>query len=207
MTAPKLNQLARFLLVCILFICAGTATADDEYQKIIYVRVGDPAPAFELKDDQGAVWNLARHCAKKPVVIYFYSGDFMKSCTTQARIYSADLGKIEAQGAEVVGVSGDAVVNHQLFKEKYHLKQTLLSDNKGAVGTAFGLAMSGGGQWPVKDDKGHETQLTRGATESRWTWIIGTDGRVIYKDVNANPEGDSKKVLKFLTEWNAKQQQ
>jgi peroxiredoxin Q/BCP len=203
MTPFKPNRL---LLAFTLWLCVGAATADDEYQKIIYVRVGDAAPAFELKDDQGKVWNLARHCAKRPVVLYFYCGDFMKSCTVEACAYRDDYAEITAQGAEIVGVSGDEVANHQLFKEKYRLKQTLLADDKGAVGTAFGLAMSGGGLWPVKDDDGKETQLRRGATESRWTWIIGTDGRVLYKDVNAKPEEDSKKVLKFLTEWNARQQ-
>ena len=39
-----------------VLLAAGAAAADDEYQKIIYVRVGDAAPAFECKDDQGAVW-------------------------------------------------------------------------------------------------------------------------------------------------------
>ncbi len=207
MTVLKPIHPTRLVLACTLLVCAGTATADDAYQKIIFVRVGDLAPAFELKDDQGAVWNLAKHCAKKPVVIYFYMGDFMSACTLQACAYRDNFGKIEAEGAEVVGVSGDAVANHRLFKEKYRLKQPLLADDRGAAGTAFGLAMSGGGQWPIKDEKGNETQLNRGATESRWTWIIGPDGRVIYKDMNAKPEEDSEKVLKFLKEWTAKQQQ
>ncbi len=206
MTHLKKIEPAKLLLACALLMGVGTAVADDEYQKIIYVRVGDLAPAFELKDDQGNTWNLARHCAKKPVVLYFYCGDFMNSCTRQACVYRDDLADIAAQGAEVVGVSGDEAANHQLFKEKYRLKQTLLADDKGAGGAAFGLAMSGGGRWSITDSKGKETSLRRGATESRWTWIIGTDGRVIYKDTAADPEKDSKKVLKFLTEWNAKQQ-
>jgi thioredoxin-dependent peroxiredoxin len=206
MTLLKPIQPARLLLALAFLICAGTAAADDEYQKIIYIRVGDVAPTFELKDDQGKVWNLARHCAKKPVVLYFYCGDFMKSCTRQACAYRDDFGKIEAQGAEVVGVSGDEVENHQLFKEKYRLKQTLLSDDAGRVGQVFGLAWSGGGTSHIKDDEDKEIKLKRGVTESRWTWIIGTNGRVLYKNTNVNPDEDSQKVLKFLTEWNAKQQ-
>ena len=106
----------------------------------------------------------------------------------------------------MVGVSGDDVKNHRLFKATYQLKQTLLADDHGAVGAAFGMAMSGGGFWAIKDGNGRETQLRRGATESRWTWIIGTNGRVIYKDMNADPDKDGKKVLKFLTQWNAEHQ-
>jgi peroxiredoxin Q/BCP len=205
MAVLKQIQPTCLLLAFTLLVSAGTATADDEYQKIIYVRVGDPAPAFELKDDRGAVWNLARHCAKKPVVLYFYSGDFTKPCTRQACAYRDDLAQITAQGAEVVGVSGDEVTSHQLFKEKNQLKQTLLADDHGVVGKAFGLAWSGGGTSAIKDDEGKEVTLRRGITESRWTWIIGTNGRVLYKNTNVNPDEDSKQVLKFLTEWNAKQ--
>ena len=49
------------------------------------------------------------------------------------------------------------------------------------MGKAFGLAWSGGGEWPVKDSAGKEITLKRGITESRWTWIIGKDGKIIYK--------------------------
>jgi peroxiredoxin Q/BCP len=206
MTILQYGKPARPLLAFALLICAGTATADDEYQKIIYVRVGDVAPAFELKDDQGSVWSSARHCAKNPVVLYFYPGDFMKPCTRQACAYRDDLAKIMAQGAEVVGVSGDEAANHRLFKEKYRLKQTLLADDAGEAGKAFGLAWSGGGTSRIKDDEDKEVKLKRGITESRWTWIIGVNGRVLYKNTNASPDEDSKQVLKFLTEWNAKQQ-
>ena len=66
MTHLKPIQPIRWLLASILLLCVGTATADDAYQKIIYVRVGDPAPAFQLKDDHGNAWDLAQHCASIP---------------------------------------------------------------------------------------------------------------------------------------------
>ena len=196
----------RWLLALALLVSGGALRADDEYQKIIYWRVGDAAPPIELKDDQSNDWKLSKHCAKKYVVVYFYLGDFMPGCTRQAIAYRDHYAAIVAQGAEVVGVSGDKPANHQLFKEVYQLKQTLLADDKGDVGKAYGLAWSGGGTWEIKDAKGKPISLPRGITESRWTWIIGKDGTVIYKDANATPEDDCKQVLKFLTELNAQQQ-
>ena len=73
----------------------------------------------------------------------------MPGCTREAIAYRDDYAAIVAQGAEVVGISGDEPANHQLFKEKYQLKQTLLADDKGDVGKAFGLAWSGGGEWAI----------------------------------------------------------
>jgi len=197
----------RWLLAVALLGFGGALNAEEDYVKIIYIRVGDEPPRIELKDDQGNLWKSSQHFGKKYVVLYFYMGDFMKNCTQEAIAYRNDYAAIVAQDAEVVGISGDAPANHRMFKEKYQLRQTLLSDAKGEVGKAFGSAWSGGGEWAVKDDAGKEVSLKRGVTESRWTWIIGKDGRVLYKNTNADPEQDSKQVLKFLTELNARQQQ
>ncbi len=180
----------------------GALRADDEYQKIIYWQVGDPAPAFDLKDDQGGVWKSSQHYGKKYVVIYFYMGDFMPDCTREACAYRDASNAIKAEGAEVVGISGDEPTGHQRFRDKYQLKQTLLADDQGDVGQAFGLAWSGGGEWSIKDDKGKNVTLKRGITESRWTWIIGKDGKIVYKNMSVNPDEDAKQVLKFLNDRN-----
>jgi peroxiredoxin Q/BCP len=195
---------ARWLLSLVLLLCAGTTFADCDATKFYYVRIGDMPPAFECKDDQGAVWKSNEHFGKKVVVLYFYLGDFMKNDIKQACAYRDDLHKIAAEGAEVVGVSGDAVANHQLFKQTYRLTQPLLADEDGGVGKVFGVAMSGGGEFHIKDAEGKDVALPRGATAARWTWIIGKENTVIYKNVSAKPDDDSKQVLKFLQELNGK---
>ena len=43
--------------------------------------------------------------------------------------------------------------------------------------------------------------------ESRWTWIIGKDGNIIYKNMTVNPDEDAKQVLKFLNDRNSKEQE
>ena len=78
------KPLARGLVAVALLGFAGALRADDEYQKIIYWRVGDAAPPIELKDDRGDLWKSSRHYGPKYVVVYFYLGDFMKDCTRQA---------------------------------------------------------------------------------------------------------------------------
>ena len=69
---------ARWLLAVALLGFGGALNAEEDYVKIIYVQVGDPAPPIELKDDQGNLWNSGAHYGKKNVVLYFYMGDFMK---------------------------------------------------------------------------------------------------------------------------------
>ena len=42
---------------------------------------------------------------------------------------------------------------------------------------------------------GQEVTLTRDVTTARWTFIIGRDGRIVFKETEVDPQGDSKAVL------------
>jgi len=84
--------------------------------------VGDPLPAFESLDDTGRVWKSSEHIGKSVVVMYFYPGDFTGGCMKQAEAYRDGLDKIVSNCAVVVGVSGDEVATHKLFRETFDLK-------------------------------------------------------------------------------------
>ena len=176
----------------------GLARVDYEGERPVYLRVGDKAPAFQCRDDQGNVWKSSQHAGKKVVVLYFYLGDFMKDCTTQAWNFRKYIGDFRRTGAEVVGASGDEVGNHRLFKETYELPYTLLADENGAVAKQFGVSLSGGGVYRIKDSQGGVISLRRGVTASRWVFVIDTEGRVIYKNTNVNAKDEWKKILTFL---------
>ncbi len=177
---------------------SGTISADDEYQKTIYVRVGDLAPNIQLQDDQGGSWKLSQHVGKKYLVLFFYLGDFMPLCTKQAVTYRDTLRKLEALGAEVIGISGDSAANHAKFKEANRLNFTLLADVDGEVTKAYGVAISGPSTTKVKNVNGKTTYYSRNITASRWTWIIYKEGRVIYKNTSPQYTEDAKQVLAFL---------
>ena len=186
-------------------LAAPVALADCDYVKTIYIRVGDAAPAIECKDDRGKAWKLSEHVGRhRYVVLYFYLGDFLKPSVQQAKAFRNDLGQFAAQGAEVVGVSGDGPKAHRLFKEKYGVNFPLLSDKDGAVAKAYGVSISGGGILRIKDSRGKEITLERGVTPSRWLWVIDKKGCVVYKDTNADPVKSSKQVLAFLVKQNKK---
>jgi peroxiredoxin Q/BCP len=120
----------------------------------------------------------------------------------QACGFRDDAKKLADKGAEVIGVSGDTVKNHQLFKKLKKLPYTLLADEKGEVAKKFGVPTRPGGVFPykVKDKEGNEivVQLKRGVTMSRWTFVIGKDGKILHKDTAAKPGKDSKTVLEVI---------
>jgi len=98
---------------------------------------GQPAPDFELPDDQGNIVRL-RDLRGQTVVLYMYPKDQTPGCTAQACDFRDNLARIQAAGAVVLGLSPDSVASHKRFKEKYGLTFPLLSDEGGAVASRYG---------------------------------------------------------------------
>ena len=177
--------------VCAL--AAGSLAAADEARK--GVGVGDKAPVFEAKDDHGNEWRSADHVGKKVLVVYFYPGDLTPGCTKQACGFRDDLQQLADKGVQVVGVSGDSVKNHQLFKKVHKLNFTLLADEDGTIAKKFGVPFSQGGKAKAKDVEGNEVDLTRGVTIKRWTFVIDRNGTIVLRDTKTNAAQDSQRVL------------
>ncbi len=98
----------------------------------MYMKIGDEAPNFELKDLGGENWNLSEHLGKI-VVLLFYPGDNTPVCTAQLCSVRDHWSEYQATGAEVVGISMDSVSSHRSFADKYNLTLRLLADEKGDV--------------------------------------------------------------------------
>lgn len=162
------------------------------------LKVGDPAPVFEALDDTGKPWKSTDHVGKKTLVVYFYPADMTGGCTKQACGFRDDLAKLTDAGVEVVGVSGDSVRNHQLFKKVEKLTFPLLADTEGNVAAAFGVPH-------VKEEKSIEREvdgkkeiLVRTVTAQRWTFVIGKDGKIAAKNTKVTAAEDSQAILKLV---------
>jgi peroxiredoxin Q/BCP len=184
------------ILALALALCAVTWVAADD--KPASVSVGDPAPAFKSVDDHGKAWKSSDHVGKKVLVVYFYPADMTGGCTRQACGFRDDMEKLADKGVEVVGVSGDSVANHQVFKAVHKLPFTLLADEDGSVAKKFGVPLNQGGVFKTKDQDGKDVQLKRGVTAARWTFVIGKDGKIAFKNDKVKAIEDSKQILEVV---------
>jgi len=187
-----------------IVLAAGPLAADDKEakkdDKPVELNVGDKAPAFDLRTDRDTTWSSADHLGKKWVVIYFYPGDFTPGCTAQANAFRDAMNKLIDLGVEVVGVSGDSVKSHELFRKAQKINFTLLADEEGKVAKAFGVPFGKGGKVKAKAADGQPIEIERAGTAQRWTFIIGKDGKIAYKNTKVVPALDAKKVTEFITE-------
>jgi thioredoxin-dependent peroxiredoxin len=159
--------------------------------------VGDKAPSFKALADDGSIWDIQNILGEKIIVVYFYPAAMTGGCTKQACSYRDYREDLLSAGVEVVGVSGDKVQNLKLFKQAENLNFTLLSDEKGDIAKAFGVPV-GDGATIKRTVGGTEHELVREVTTRRWTFIVGKNGRIIYRNDSVNAESDAEEVLNFI---------
>ena len=129
------------------------------------IEVGQPAPPFTLKDQDGNDVSL-KDFQGKDLVLFFYPKDDTPGCTKEACSFRDHYGEIQELGAVILGVSADGAESHQRFIEKYRLPFSLLSDPDKKMMEEYGA-------WGQKKLYGN-TFL--GVTRS--TVWIGPDGNV-----------------------------
>lgn len=102
------------------------------------LKVGDPAPDFELPGTGGKTYRLSDYRGRK-LVLAFYPGDFTAVCTKQFCSYRDQRDKLDGLGAEVLGISPQSVDSHERFVEEKRLNVPLLADGDKGVARAYGV--------------------------------------------------------------------
>jgi peroxiredoxin Q/BCP len=112
------------------------------------LRPGQPAPDFELPDQDGNIVRLSQFRGQRAVVIFFYPRDDTTGCTVEACGFRDNFSEFDRRGAEVIGISSDDGDSHKQFSAKYDLPFHLLTDAKGKVRKLYGAAGLLGGLIP-----------------------------------------------------------
>ena len=90
--------------------------------------MGGRAPEFTLPDQDEQSVSLSTLLRHGPLILYFYPADFTPGCTREACAFRDLHAEIVAAGMDVAGISPQAPSSHRQFREKHHLRFTLLSD-------------------------------------------------------------------------------
>ncbi len=144
----------------------------------VTLEAGDRAPAFTLRDQDGATHRLSDYKGKT-VVLYFYPNDDTPGCTAEACSFRDHIDEIAEEGAVVLGVSTNSAEQHQKFRAKYDLPFPLLVDADSKVSTAYGA-------WGEKTLYGRKS-----IGMIRSTFVIGPDGHLtkVWKRARAAEHG------------------
>lgn len=130
------------------------------------LKIGDFAPKFQCKDQNGNLISLSDFKGKK-IVIFFYPKANTPGCTAEACNLSDNYLKFKSLGYEIIGVSADSEKLQKKFSDKFNFPYSLLCDENKDVINAFGV-------WGLKKFMGKEYMGI-----NRTTFIIDEKGKII----------------------------
>ena len=121
----KILPFLRAGLLAITFIISSNLQADE-----VGLEVGDLAPAFQLKNQDGKEISLADLIAShdKVALAFYRSADWCSFCKRQLTGLQKDLKTIKGAGVTLVGISYDPVEVLERFSKQQQIEYTLLSD-------------------------------------------------------------------------------
>ena len=170
----KWLAIAATLTGVIMFLSSQVAQADTP-------EVGQPAPNFKLPDQNGKIHTL-NNFRGKWLALYFYPKDDTPGCTEQACKFRDDLHKLEALGANVVGISVDNTTSHAKFAKEYNLPFPLLADNNGETAAQYDSLLN----------------LVIIKFAKRNTFLIDPDGKIAKIYLSASTSRNSIEVIEDL---------
>lgn len=146
------------------------------------LKVGDKAPDFTSKDQNGNTISLWDFKGKK-LVLFFYPKADTPGCTAEACNLNDNLETFKSKNYEIVGVSADDQKKQTKFKEKYNLDYPLIADDSKEVINAYGV-------WGPKKFMGREFDGIH-----RTTFVIDENGIIEDVITNVKTKAHAEQIL------------
>lgn len=100
------------------------------------INIGDKAPDFKGKNQNGETISLKDFKGKK-VILYFYPKDDTPGCTAESCNLRDNYAGLKKKGYEIIGVSADDEKSHKKFADKYALPFSLIADTEKEILQAY----------------------------------------------------------------------
>ncbi|MCZ2095083.1 MAG: thioredoxin-dependent thiol peroxidase [Anaerolineae bacterium] len=148
--------------------------------------VGEKAPDFELKNQDGETVRLSDYRGQK-VVLFAFPKAGTSGCTAQACGLRDAFPRLEAANAVVLGLSPDQPADLKKWQQEESLPYDLLSDPDHRVLE----------EWGVWGEKSMYGKTYMGVIRSHW--IIDENGIIADAQVKVSPAESVERATQFLT--------
>ena len=155
------------------------------------LKVGDNAPAFTAKDQDGNSISLKKALEKGPVVMPFYRGQWCPYCNKELSHFTDSASMIKAKGAMILAVTPETQENVKKTIEKTKASFPVLEDEGMAIMKSYKVNFAVD-EKTVEKYKGYGIDFDKanGSNGANLpvpaTYIIGTDGKIKYAFFNTD---------------------
>ncbi|MBK8339960.1 MAG: redoxin domain-containing protein [Flavobacteriales bacterium] len=106
------------------------------------VRLGEPAPEFELPDQDGKPVKLSDYRGKHPLLLIFVRGDWCPGCHMMLRTYERNRERFLEKGIHVLGIGPDNIAVNNDMAKRIGIGYRMLSDDAQKVSGQYGVVYS-----------------------------------------------------------------
>lgn len=182
----KLILLFSFLLI---LSSIGFAQAETVYPEGL--KVGDMAPDFSTKDQDGKTISLKQALKNGPVIMLFYRGQWCPYCNKQMSRFSDSLSMLTAKGASLLAITSETAENVKKTIEKTKSTFPVLEDEGMTIMKMYKVNFAVDEKTITKyKGYGIDFDKANGSNGANLpvpaTYIIGTDGKVKYVFFNTD---------------------
>jgi peroxiredoxin Q/BCP len=139
------------------------------------LKVGDKAPAFEMKGSDGKTYTLDQFKGKSAVVVAWFPKAFTGGCTKECKSLRTNSEAMHKLGVAYFTASVDTPELNKKFAESLDLDYPILSDPDKSVAKAYGV-------------------LSPRGFSNRWTFYIDKDGIIKEIDKAVKPDNAAEDV-------------
>jgi peroxiredoxin len=140
------------------------------------LNIGDKAPGFSLKNQDGNAVSLEEFKGKNVVVLFFPFAN-TSVCTTEMSLIRDNINKFSNTNAQVLGISVDSPFALKMWAEKNNFNFPLLSDFNKEVSPLYGSLYDifAPGKWDYK------------GVSKRSAFVIDKNGTIKYAEICPQP--------------------
>ena len=151
---------------------------------------GDPAPNFKLQATDGKTYQLSEFKGKESVVLAWFPKAFTQGCTIKCKSLAEHGDLIKKYAAKYFMISVDPLEGDQgnkAFAAAHNADFPLLSDPTKETAGAYGV---------LNTERGFA---------NRWTFYIGTDGKITAIEKTVKPATSAEDMAAKLKELGVKE--
>jgi peroxiredoxin Q/BCP len=146
------------------------------------LKPGDPAPDFKLQGSDGRTYALSDFKGKQAVVLAWFPKAFTGGCTAECKSLRESGQNLRKFEVAYFAASVDDPETNAKFAKSLGLDFPVLSDPTKGVAEAYGVVHPGR------------------AFAERWTFYIGTDGKILSIDKSVATQAHGRDVAEKLNE-------
>jgi peroxiredoxin Q/BCP len=182
---PRVNPGIRLRTLAATVRAVATGITNAAFGRIapthVDLHAGDQAPEFALPASDGRTYRLSDFRGRQAVVIAWFPKAFTGGCTAECRSLAASDATLRGFDVQYFAASVDSPGTNAEFAASLSLSYPILSDETKETARAYGV-------------------LTASGFPSRWTFYIGSDGRILDIDKQVHTATHGHDVAARLAE-------